>query len=199
MSQFAIKFAPGAGVQRVAKNLVEVVNLLDPFQILPNVKIDRKASCCEIPETECPPHCVCDFHWKSQQGGTVQANIRVTNTGSATRVFTFTATPFTGPSNVASSIQLSPPSATLAPHQFVNVTASLVVTQDFQPGGQYRAEIHIDGAYKQAVCVTLDVQPEECMQCHVQAGDPPVRVRAHHWYDHFQCEEPCVPTQHHKG
>jgi hypothetical protein len=199
MSQFAMRMSPGAGIQGIAKNLSDLAKCLDPFGMLPNVKFGRDASCCEIPETECPPHCVCEFHWKAQQGSTVQANIQVTNTGSATRNFTFTATPFTGPGNVSSSIQLSPPSANLAPQQSVTVAASLVLTQDFQPGARYTSEVHIDGAYQPAVCVTLDVQPATCEQCNVQAGDPPVRIRAHHWYDHFQCEEPCLPAQDRKG
>lgn len=32
---------------------------------------------------------------------------------------------------------------------------------------------------------------QKCCTCEVVLGDPPVRIRAHHWYDHFQCTERC--------
>ncbi len=153
--------------------------------------------CCEIPETECPPRCVCDIRWKSCPGGTVKGVIKVTNTGSATRNFTFNATPFSGPGNPKAAIQVSPSSASLPPGAFVNVAVTFTVTEDFHSGGQYTAEFQVYGAYEQCVRLTLDIEPatgKECPRehCEVRAGDLPVRIRAHQWYDHFQCTEPCV-------
>jgi hypothetical protein len=170
---------------------------------LPKIEIPRGPKpCCEIPETECPPRCVCDIRWKSCPGVTLQAHIKVTNTGSATRNFTFIPTPLSGPGNPKTTIQVVPQSASLAPSDSVDVTAVLTVTNDFQPGGQYTAEIQIYGAYEQCVRITLDIEPptaKDCVpqHCEVRAGDLPVRIRAHQWYDHFQCTEPCVELLRH--
>ncbi len=222
MNRASLKIAPGADLQALLQELaklgpklmfelgpklmsmsaertrefVEAVRELIAAT-LPKIEIPKLERCCEIPETECPPRCVCDIRWKTCQGGTVHANIHVTNTGSTTRNFTFTATPFSGPGNPATMIQLSPPSASLAPNASVNVAATLAVTSDFQPGGQYVAEVQVYGAYEQCVRITLDVESATAthctaQQCEVRAGDPPVRIRAHQWYDHFQCTEPCV-------
>lgn len=165
---------------------------------LPKIEIPKlPKNCCEIPETECPPRCVCEIRWKACQGGAVQANVQVTNTGSATRNFVFSATPFSGPGNPSAAIQVSPPTATLAPNTSVNVAVSFSVPADFQSGSQYTAELRVYGAYEQCVRIILDVEPstaKNCApeRCEVRAGDLPVRIRAHNWYDHFQCTEPCV-------
>ena len=127
----------------------------------------------------------------------MQAHIHITNTGTQTRNFTFAATPFSGPGNPATRVQISASGATLAPYASINVTAVLTVAPDFQPGGRYDAELVIHGAYEQCVRMTLDVAPptgKDCAveRCEVRAGDLPVRIRAHQWYHHFQCVEPCV-------
>ncbi|HEY2815758.1 MAG TPA: hypothetical protein VGK44_01350 [Casimicrobiaceae bacterium] len=165
---------------------------------LPKIEIPNlQEGCCEIPETQCPPRCVCDIHWIACQGGSVQASIRVVNTGTATRTFAFSATPLSGPGNPAAKIQVTPSSAVLAPNAFVEVAVSLAITPDLK-AGQYLAEVLILGAYEQCVRVTLDVEcgsaVVDCRPrcCEVKAGDLPVRIRAHHWYDHFQCTEPCT-------
>jgi hypothetical protein len=172
-------------------------------QLSPSRSRSLTRPCCEIPETECPPKCVCNIDWSTATGNKISANITVTNTGSQTRNFTFTAAPFSGPGDPKDLIQLSPASATLVPGQSVSVAAALTVGSDFQPGQKYTSEIHVLGAYPQCVCVTLNVDcSQQSHPCKVEQGDPPVRIRAHHWYDHFQCEEPCFPRVHdpqHRG
>jgi hypothetical protein len=222
MNRSSVKIAPGADLQALIQELAKLgptlILDLGPKLIsisakatrdfveaagelitatLPKIEIPSPKHCCEIPETECPPRCVCDIRWKACPGGTVQAHIKVINTGSMTRNFTFIATPPSGPGNPKATIQVSPSSASLAPNATVDVAAVLTVTNEFQPGRQYTAELQIYGAYEQCVCITLDVeQPtsKDCApeHCEVRAGDLPVRIRAHHWYDHFQCTEPCV-------
>lgn len=171
---------------------------------LPLLKIEMgkvQKCCCEIPETECPPRCVCDIRWKACPGGTAQATIRVTNTGSVARTFTFVATPFSGPGNPKATVLLSPASATLNPGASAHISASFTVPPDFHNGRRYETEILIYGAYEQCVRITLDIEPPTakdccaCECCEVRAGDPPVRIRAHHWYDHFQCTEPCLELE----
>jgi hypothetical protein len=223
MNRVSLKIAPGADLQALLQELAKLGPTL-MFELgpklvsmsakttrdfveaagelitatLPKIEIPRLPKhCCEIPETECPPRCVCDIRWRACPGGTVQATIQVTNTGSTTRNFTFIATPFSGPGNPATPVQVSPSSASLAPNASVNVAAVLTVTADFQPGGHYAAELRIYGVYEQCVSVTLDVEPataKDCasQHCEVRAGDLPVRIRAHQWYDHFRCTEPCV-------
>jgi hypothetical protein len=228
MNRVSVKLGPGADLQALLQELAQLGPKL-MFELgpklmsmsvettrnfveaatglitatLPKIELPKfQEPCCEIPETECPPRCVCDIFWKTCQGGSVQATIQVTNTGSTTRTFTFSATPFSGPGNPAATIQVSPPSAVLAPNASVNVAATLAVTSDFQAGGHYVAEVRVYGAYEQCVRVTLDIATASAIvdcapkHCEVKAGDLPVRIRAHRWYDHFQCTEPCTELLH---
>lgn len=154
----------------------------------------RPKGMCEIPETECPPRCVCEITWEAGRGETLHCSIRVTNASKSAQTFQFQAIPFPGAPASAPTISLSPASLTLSPGQSGVVTASFTVTPEFAPG-RYDTEIVVKGAYEQCVCVTLKVQSEQHCTCEVVQGDPPVRLSAHHWHDHFQCTEPCVtPT-----
>ena len=166
---------------------------------LPRIEISRLSDpCCEIPETPCPPRCVCEIHWTVCPGGTAHADIRVTNTGSQPRTFAFSASPFSGPGNPSTGVQLSTQSASLPRHDSVTVGVNVPVGADFQAGAQYVAEVRIGGAYEQCVRLVLDVAAKGAVmdcgasRCEVAAGDLPVRIRAHRWYDHFQCTEPCT-------
>src|ERR1700731_388844 len=177
-----------------AQNLIASANL--PTLPLPALHLrSLTRPCCEIPEKECPPKCACNIHWSTAPGGQVTANITVTNAGSKARNFTFQGTQLSGPGNPQESIQVTPASSFLERNQSIDLKATLNVGNDFQLGGKYTGEIHIEGASTQSVCITLNVGcPEQCGSCSVHQGDPPVRIRAHHWYDHFQCEEPCFHT-----
>jgi hypothetical protein len=154
--------------------------------------------CCEIPETECPPRCACEVTWQASPGETPGLGVRVTNSSNVSRTFTLQATPFVGVGGTAGTIALAPTTLSLAPGQtgFVNATYTVPNIAE----GQYDAEIVVRGAYERAVCVTLEVKcektrgEERCL-CEVVLGDPPFRIRAHHWYDHFQCMEPCFDTR----
>lgn len=171
----------------------EAVKLLETAIPASGLKLFPKS--CQIPERDCPPRCVCEISWCATNNEKLQSTISITNTGSQKRNFTFAATPFQGPGNPSAKVKLSPTQASLEPGQTVTVTLNHTVTEQFVPGSQYEAEILITGAYEQCVRVTLDVEPEQRGHCEVQQGDPPTRIRAHHWYDHFQCEEPCFPTK----
>lgn len=147
---------------------------------------------CDIPETKCPPYCVCQINWEAARGEHLRATIRVTNTGKQTRLFTFQAASFQGPSGDTGVVpSLSPTTDTLDPNQSVVVQVGLDVGEQFQPGGSYSTEAKIQGLYEQCVQLKLHVRPEHTPHCEVQQGEIPTRIRAHHWYDHFQCEEPC--------
>ena len=163
---------------------------------MPTLESLRPKDPCAIPETECPPRCVCDVTWEASPGETPGLSVRVTNASKSARTFQMHATPFMGPKGSPGTLSLSPSSLTLQPGQAGIVNAKFTVP-DQQSEGDYDAEIVIKGAYEQCVRVRLKVRcrktcgDEDCT-CDVVQGDPPVRIRAHHWYDHFQCTEPCV-------
>jgi hypothetical protein len=165
-----------------------------PLQ-LPDLALLRPKDPCAIPETECPPRCVCDVTWEASPAETPTVTVRVTNSSTSARTFQLHATPFMGPGGSPGTLSLSPSTLTLQPTQSGIVNAKFTVPN--VPEGDYHAEIVIRGAYEQCVRIRLRVRcsktcgDEHCI-CEVVQGDPPVRIRAHHWYHHFQCTEPCV-------
>ena len=154
-----------------------------------------RTDCCEIPEVDCPPRCVCEISWEAARGRTLRCAIRMVNTSAATRLFTAEATSFTGlPSG---EIAVSPASQQLAGGTSGGLEAVFEVPKDMAPG-EYEAEIIVRGSHEQCIRVLLRVTEKDCgpdlpaCRCTISQGDPPVRVRAHHWYHHFQCSEPCA-------
>jgi hypothetical protein len=146
--------------------------------------------CCQIPETDCPPRCVCHVTWEGNPGEVFHASVRVRNSGKVARTFNLAGTEFSGAAQGA--IEVKPASMLLAPGQSAVAEATYTVPAG-TPAGTYTSEITINGAYEQAVCVTLTVQPPGTVTCEVVQGEIPRRVRAMHWYRHFQCDEPCEP------
>ena len=165
---------------------------------MPDLRLQPSKHMCEIPEIECPPRCVCEVTWEASPGETPGLIVHVTNASKLARTFQLHATEFTGIDRTSGTIAVAPSVLTLqAGHAGVaNATFSVPNV----PEGEYDAEILVEGAYEQCVRVRLKVRcektcGEERCTCDVVQGDPPARVRAHHWYDHFQCTEPCVePT-----
>jgi hypothetical protein len=151
--------------------------------------------CCEIPETHCPPRCVCEIKWQGRAGEQLKSSIRVTNTSKKPRSFHFTANSFQGPGNPQTPLTLSQANANLGPGQSTFINVSFTPNQVFQPGQTYHAEVLIKGAYEQCVCFEFTALREGHVDCEVEQGDPPIRVKAHQWYDHFQCAEPCFPVE----
>jgi hypothetical protein len=162
---------------------------------LSDLSSSKRSACCGIPETDCPPRCACEVHWEASPGEHLRSTIRVTNTSEKqTRNFQFTATAFQGPGNPQVRLTVSPSSATLEPGQSALVTAEFTPTDAFQPGQTYKAEVLIEGAYEQCVCFEFEPLREMQAECEVKQGDPPTQLRAHQWFDHFQCAEPCFPA-----
>jgi hypothetical protein len=173
------------------------------FAVLPDLRLPRaQDACCEIPETDCPPRCVCEVRWQANPREATGMSVRVTNSSATARTYVLHATPFVGPDGSPGLISLEPATLALAPGQVGLVKATFTVPDI--PEGTFDAEIVVRGAYEQAVCVTLVVKCEKTVGhrdeiCDVVQGDPPVRIRAHHWYDHFQCTEPCFDRRHETG
>lgn len=157
-----------------------------------------RSDCCAIPEVDCPPRCVCEIDWEAALGEKLHCTVRVENSSATTRTFHVQATPFSGPGGAGPAVAVAPASFELAGGASRAVEATFAVPEEMAVGA-HEAEIVVRGAYEQCVRVVLRVTgkprcgPESppC-RCTVTQGDPPVRIRAHHWYDHFQCAEPCV-------
>ena len=171
-----------------------VLDILTPA--MSNVKMPCLSAVCDIPETECPPRCVCTINWDACRGERRQHAIRVTNTAKDDLAFVLKATPFSGLAGGSDLIALQPAQLTLKPGESGLSIASITVPED-APAGDYRAEILVQGKYEQCVRVNLTIGDSKHCVCEVAQGDIPVRIRAHHWYDHFQCVEPCFePIDH---
>jgi hypothetical protein len=152
----------------------------------------RRVDRCGIPEVDCPPYCVCQIDWEGGRGERLRAAIRLTNTSREGRHFAFEAGSFQGPSGDTGVVPaLAPTVLTLKPNESGVVSVGVEVGEQFQQGGDYSAEVKIRGLYEQCVRLRLRVRPEQVPHCEVQQGEIPRRIRAHHWYDHFQCEELC--------
>ena len=148
---------------------------------------------CKIPETACPPRCVCSMTLAAMTGQSVVAGIRVVNQAHEPRTFVLAATPFFNGLSQA-EFTFSPPSLTLGPGKSGFATGSVTIPADFAKG-TYEAEITVTGAYEQCVKVGLDVGCDDhrSATCEVVECERYERIRAHHWYDHFQCVEACGP------
>jgi hypothetical protein len=158
----------------------------------------NQASCtcgcgCKIPETCCPPRCVCAMTLAAMTGQSVVAGVRIVNQGQEQRTFSLASTPlFSGPTKA--DFAFSPAALTLEPGRSGFAAGSLTIPASFAKGS-YQGEITVTGAYEHCVKVTLDVGCDEYQfaTCEVVECERYERIRAHHWYDHFQCVEPCGP------
>jgi hypothetical protein len=160
--------------------------------------------CCEIPERECPVRCVCEICWEAIAGDELTCTVRVRNASSRTRTFDLSATELAGPAGTIAALTVTPAQLTLAPGRAGLAQGTLTVPETAAEGS-YEGEILIRGAYEQCVCLQVTVKgmrtctcgqrqcrcgQQRCM-CEVVQDNPPVRIRAHYWYDHFQCTESC--------
>jgi len=134
---------------------------------------------------------VCEIRWEAAAGERLRAVVRVTNTSRDDRNFQFWAKGFQV-GNKTVPLTVSPAAERLKAGGSTSVVAEFTPTHDFQAGQTYTAELLIEGAYEQCVCFQFTPVAEVVARCEVEQGDPPIRLRAHHWYDHFRCAEPCV-------
>jgi hypothetical protein len=155
-------------------------------------QVRRPARPCAVPETACPPYCVCQMSWKARRGESLQGTIRLTNTGRAARTFSFAAGSFQGPAGDSGVVPaLNPASAELKPGEAVDVRVGVEVGESLQPGSTSSSEVKVRGLYEQCVLLKVEVEAVQTPYCDVRQGEMPMRITEHHWYSHFQCEEPC--------
>jgi len=147
---------------------------------------------CEIPETECPPSCVCELEWEVCEGEVVTGVIDIRNTGQQSADFTLSATNFLVQGDDSGiNPKLTPNSFVLAPGEIKAVTVEIQANEAFAPNKVYESEVTVAGRYEQCVCLRLRTRCKHIPHCQIAHGEIPTRLVAHHWYDHFQCEELC--------
>jgi hypothetical protein len=157
--------------------------------------ITAEDGCCEIPVTDCPPRCVCEVVWEGMHDQNLAATITVTNTRKVAQNFALSATPFEGPSGISgASATVSPANIHLNAGGSATVKVEFVVPKTFAAGDAYDAEVRVLGLYEQCVRLRLHVRPVP--HCAVKQGEIPTHIRAHRWYEHFQCEELCFEPAH---
>lgn len=143
--------------------------------------------CCAIPEIHCPSPCVCTIHWVGCPGDSFKHAIQVTNTSKTEREFNLVSMPFP---HTDETVKVTPDKKTLKTDENLQAEASFTIPETFA-GSKYRTVIKVQGAYEQLIQVCLTVHPRQACSCHIEQGDIPKRVKAHHWYHHFQCVEDC--------
>ena len=143
--------------------------------------------CCSVPTQDCPPRCVAEIDWEACAGEVQHAVINVKNSGQQARGFSFGAGNL-GPAKV----EVSPPSAQLAPGQSVAVRVSVAPSEAFKPGETYSGELLIRGAYEQCVRLRLRVSAPVTATLDLSQGEVPEHITELKWYRHWQCTEPCA-------
>jgi hypothetical protein len=195
-------------VEAVTDLLQGMAGLLGPVlsggaaRCMPTLPRLARTDCCAIPEVDCPPRCVCEITWQAARGEKLGCSVRVVNSSASSRTFHLSATGFAGSGGAGTApISVSPQSLQLPARSSGVFEAAFAVPDELAPGN-YEAEIVVRGAYEQCIRVLLRVtRRPSCgpdlphCRCEITQGDPPVRIRAHHWYDHFQCSEPCAPVR----
>ncbi|HEX4136314.1 MAG TPA: hypothetical protein VHY84_16995 [Bryobacteraceae bacterium] len=147
-------------------------------------------SCCEIPETNCPPRCACTVHFDAGPGERRVASIRIRNTSKDDVTYTLSARPFENDGKtLAVSPLVLPASIKAAAGQTVQAAITVEVNDQFQNGSTWHSEVLVSGKYERCVKVELHVRADE--SCKFDLGDIPYRTKADEWYRHFQCSEPC--------
>ncbi|WP_152207290.1 hypothetical protein [Marinobacter changyiensis] len=145
-------------------------------------------SCCDLPETCCPDPCVCRIRWSGCPGDSFRFQIQVTNTSKTEREFTLVSVPFPFTEEV---VKVTPDKKTLATDESFQAVLSFTIPDSFA-GSNYFTKVKVIGAYEQYIQVCLAVRPLQACSCHIVQGDIPKRVKAHHWFHHFQCEQECT-------
>jgi hypothetical protein len=149
-----------------------------------------------IPEQACPPRCVCEIELEAAEGDELRVLVRVRNVSQSARTFSFESTELVGWGGTLGAMSISPTQLALDPQMSDVIEATLTVRSGAEKG-KYQGEIVVRGAYEQSVRAVAKIVKKKWAHrqptaaCEVEQGAPPVRIRAHHWYDHFQCVQPC--------
>lgn len=138
--------------------------------------------------------CKRPIDWRIDRGVVPDAIITLQNAGRSGQTFRFEAAPIVGPGVASASLVLSPTSIHLGSGATGAVNVKLQNSGDLRPGQTYHSRLAIQGAREHRVPLCCFVKKDAYAYCEVEEGEAPTRKRAHHWYDHFQCTEDCLPV-----
>lgn len=134
--------------------------------------------------------------WKFQRGMLPEATIRIDNHCKSTQVFTATPSELIGATHdETSQLAITPDGLQLAEGQSGVIRLQLQGSLGLVAGQTYRGELVIQGHLEDRVGVCAEVAADPSDHLEVEQGDSPTRVRAHHWYHHFQCTEDCQTAE----
>lgn len=136
--------------------------------------------------------CKSAVQWKIDRGVLAEAAVTLRNGGKAVQSFGLESTALVGPAAPGARVVVSPDSLQLGAGQSGVVRLALQGSAALHPGHTYTAELLIHGFYEQCVEIRAHVEPDASGHVELEQGEAPTRIRAHHWYDHFQCTDSCV-------
>jgi hypothetical protein len=131
--------------------------------------------------------------WKIERGVTPLAHIALSNPDQTPRNFAFSTTPLVGLDAEGATLVLSSSHVVVDPRGHAVLHVRLQNTAALSPGQDYHAALSIDGLTRERVPITCVIKQDPAAHAEVSQGDFPTHLRAHHWYDHFQCTVPCAP------
>lgn len=129
--------------------------------------------------------------WTIDRGVQAEGAVTVHNMGGSAQIFTFEPSPWVGAGASGASVAISPLSLSLGAGQSGVVRLTLENSVSFQPRQAYHSTLLIHGYHEHPLALHCDVKADASDHGELEQGEIPTRVRAHHWYDHFQCTEPC--------
>lgn len=132
------------------------------------------------------------LRWELERGVAVHGKVTVHNSSKETVTLNFETTPLLGPDAPTEQMTVTPASMRLGAGQSSVVRVSLANTRALSAGQTYEAELLVDTQPTQRVALSLGVLPDPGGYLEVEQGEAPTHLRAHRWYDHFQCTEPCT-------
>lgn len=135
---------------------------------------------------------VASLDWTMQRGVQPTATLCLHNRGQSTQSFTFEPSPWVGPGGEAAGLHIEPKEVSIAAGEQATVQLSLLGSVKLHPGQHYHADLTLRGSCDQRVRLHAYVQADPAAHSEVEQGELPTRVRAHHWYHHFQCTELCA-------
>jgi hypothetical protein len=140
------------------------------------------------------PHiCKDAIDWKIERHVVPEGAISIHNAGRSVQSFSLEAEDLVGLSVGGARLVVWPDSLQLGAGQVGVAKVKLQGSGDLSPGQSYVGSVRVTGHYEQRIQTRTFVEPDPAGHVEVEQGEAPTRIRAHHWYDHFQCTEACQP------
>ena len=130
--------------------------------------------------------------WRIQRGVAPQAALTIHNKGAEAQRFELTISPLIGVDGAEATIRLEPQALLIDPGESKTARLELDDSLALSPG-RYSTSLRATGLTAPEIRLRCEACPDPSAQFELEQGEPPTRVRAHHWYDHFQCTDSCTP------